>query len=82
MGKGKYRTIREQGAVIFFLDEAGVRSNDLLGRSWGLCGQRPQVLTTGKRQSIHAMSAVNARGAFWYKTYSGNLNGSKFVESK
>jgi transposase len=82
--KESYRAIRnqarEEGASIFFLDEAGIRSDDPLGRSWGLRGQRPQVLTAGKRQSINAISAVNARGAFWYQTYSGNLNGSKFVE--
>jgi transposase len=82
--KESYRAIRDQarkqGAIIFFLDEAGVRSDDPLSRSWGLRGQRPQVLTAGKRQSINAISAVNARGAFWYQTYSGSLNGSKFVE--
>ena len=82
--KESYRSIRnqarKQGAVIYFPDEAGVRSDDPLGRSWGLRGQRPQVLTSGKRQSINAISAMNALGAFWYQTYSGNLNGPKFVE--
>jgi transposase len=79
--KESYRSIRDQarkqGAAIFFLDEAGVRSDDPLGRSWGLRGQRPQVLTAGKRQSINAISAANARE--WYQTHSKS-HGSKFVQ--
>jgi hypothetical protein len=35
------------GAKIFFLDEAGVRSDQVLGRTWGLRGQTPEVPTSG-----------------------------------
>jgi len=49
------------GAKIFFLDEAGVRSDQVLGRTWGLRGQTPEVPTSGRRQSVSAISAVNAR---------------------
>lgn len=40
------------GAIIFFLDEAGVRSNQVLGKPWGLKGQIPEVPTSGQRQSM------------------------------
>ena len=33
----------------------------------------------GQRQSISAASAVNAKGAFWFTTYEGALNGELFV---
>src|SRR5713101_4609578 len=68
------------GAQIFFLDEAGVRSDQVLGRIWGLRGKTPEVATSGRRQSVSAISAVNARGAFWYEIYTERLNASRFVE--
>lgn len=68
------------GAKIFFLDEAGVRSDQVLGRTWGLRGQTPEVATSGRRQSVSAISAVNARGAFWYEIYTERLNASRFLE--
>jgi len=68
------------GARIFFLDEAGVRSDQILGRTWGLRGQTPEVPTSGRRQSVNAISAVSARGEFWYEIYSERLNATRFVE--
>ena len=66
-------------AEIFFLDEAGIRSDDPLGRTWGARGVTPEVRTSGQRQSVNAISAVNALGAFWYCVYSGRLNAEAFV---
>ncbi len=68
------------GAKLFFLDEAGVRSDQVLGRTWGLRGQTPEVPTSGRRQSVNAISAVTARGEFWYELYPERLNASRFVE--
>lgn len=67
-------------AKIFFLDEAGVRSDQVLGRTWGVRGKTPEVATSGRRQSVSAISAVNARGAFWYEIYTERLNASRFLE--
>lgn len=78
----KYPSLRarakRRGAEIFFLDEAGVRSDQVLGRTWGEKGKTPEVPTSGQRQSINAISAVNARGAFWYEVYSGRFNATRF----
>jgi transposase len=70
---------QQVGAQIFFLDEAGVRSDQALGRTWGRRGHTPAVATTGRRQSVSAISAVNARGAFWYELYSARLNATGFI---
>lgn len=70
---------RERGADIFFLDEVGVRSDTPLGRSYGLRGKTPVVKTSGQRQQINAISAVNAKGAFWFKVYAGMLNACLFI---
>jgi transposase len=68
------------GAKIFFLDEAGVRSDQVLGRTWGLRGHTPEVPTSGRRQSVSAISTVNARGEFWYEIYTERLNATRFIE--
>ncbi len=67
------------GASIFFLDEAGFQSDPVLGRTYGLKGKMLVVTTSGQRQSINAISAVNARGQFWATTYTGKLDAEWFV---
>jgi len=74
------RRAKKHGAEIFFLDEAGFQSDPVLGRTYGLKGQTPVVATSGQRQSINAISAINAKGAFWYDVYSGKLNAARFLE--
>ena len=71
---------KKHGAKIFFLDEAGFQSDPPLGRTYGLKGQTPIVETSGQRQSLNVISAVNARGEFWAATYEGKLNAESFVE--
>ena len=68
------------GARIFFLDEAGFQSDPTLGRTYGLKGKTPVVETSGQRQSINVISAVNSRGEFWAATYDGKLDAVSFVE--
>src|SRR5882724_6817398 len=70
---------KKLGAQVFFLDEAGFQSDPPLGRTYGLKGETPVVQTSGRRQSINVISAVNARGAFWAATYDGKLNAESFV---
>jgi transposase len=67
------------GAKIFFLDEAGFQSDPPLGRTYGLKGKTPVVVTSGQRQSLNVISAVNAPGEFWAATYTGKLNAEAFV---
>ena len=81
--KETYPTLRKRakrlGATIFFLDEAGFQSDPPLGRTYGLKGHTPVVVTSGQRQSINVISAVTARGEFWAATYTGKLNAEAFV---
>jgi transposase len=70
---------KKLGAKIFFLDEAGFQSDAPLHRTYGLKGETPVVKTSGQRQSINVISAVNARGEFWAVTYDGKLNAESFV---
>lgn len=71
---------KRAGAQIFFLDEAGVRSDSTLGRTWAPKGETPEVRTSGQRQQVNAISAVNDLGAFWFEVYTGKLNAAAFAE--
>ena len=71
---------KAQGADIYFWDESGFRADAVHGKTWALRGKTPVVHRPGQRQSISAASAVNAKGAFWFVTYQGALNGELFVE--
>ena len=62
------------------MDEAGFPSDPVLGRTYRLKGQTPVVATSGQRQGINAISAVNAKGEFWHDLYSGKLNAVRFLE--
>jgi transposase len=74
------KAAKKANALIFWLDEAGIRSDDPLQRTWGLKGQTPIVKTSGQRQSINAISAITNRGEFWYHVYSGRFNTDKFID--
>lgn len=70
---------KKRHAGVFFLDEAGIRSDGPLQRTWGPKGKTPTVQTSGQRQSINAISSVGMNGAFWYTTYTKTLDGPRFV---
>ena len=71
---------KKQGAEIFWLDEASIRSDDPLQRTWGEKGKTPVVNTSGQRQSINAISALSNMGSFWYHVYQGKFTADKCIE--
>ena len=81
--KERYPKLKQRakrlGAKIFFQDEAGFQSDAPVGRTYGLKGKTPVVQTSGQRQSLNVISAVNARGEFWAATYTSKLNAELFV---
>lgn len=82
--ENRYPTLKkraaESGATIFFLDEAGFRSDEPRGRTWGVRGETPVLATSGRRQQVNAISAVTASGAFWWDTFAGTLTATRFGE--
>ncbi len=70
---------RKYGAKIYFLDETGFSSEPNLGRTYGLKGETPVVKTSGKRQKVNVISAVNAQGAFWCEIYTCSLTQVTFI---
>lgn len=74
------RQARKDKAEIHFWDESGFRADTVHGKTWGAKGDTPVVAVPGQRQGISAASAVSAKGAFWFCTYRGGLNGDLFVK--
>ena len=74
------RQAQQQGAEIYFGDEAGVRSDCHAGTTWGAKGQTPVVVSTGQRNAVNMISAVSARGHLRFMLTKGRVNGPVFVE--
>ena len=77
---GIKKSAKKQGAEIFWLDEALIRSDDPLMRTWGLKGQTPTVSTSGQRQGVNAISALSNSGGFWYRVYTERFNADVCIE--
>ena len=71
---------KKKGAEIFWLDEATIRSDDPLQRTWGEKGHTPVVHTSSKRQAINAISALSNSGGFWYHVFHGKFTADKCIE--
>jgi transposase len=69
-----------QGAVLYFEDEAGVRSTAFGGRTWGRVGQTPGVSLTGKHFGVNRLSVVNAEGGLHFHLESKPIMGERFLD--
>ena len=82
--KETYPAIRKEaeaaGAVVFFADEAGIRSDYHAGTTWSPVGQTPVVSNTGNRFSVNMISAVSAKGALRFAVYEGTTNAATFID--
>lgn len=68
------------GGVVYFADEASVRSDYHSGTTWGRRGQTPVVKATGARFSVNMISAVTPGGTLRFSVINGTLTGPRFIE--
>jgi transposase len=68
------------GAVIYFADESGMRSDHHAGRTWAPSGETPTVETTGRRFSLNMISAISAKGEMRFMLHEGSVNAEVFLE--
>lgn len=69
---------KREGALIFFADESGIRSDYHAGTTWAPMGETPVVKATGARFSLNMLSAVSAMGHFRFMIVDGRVNGGVF----
>lgn len=74
------RLASEKKALIFFGDEAGVRSDHHAGTTWALKGKTPVVSSTGARFGLNLISAVSAQGEFRFMTVKGRVGAIQFID--
>jgi transposase len=71
---------KKVGATIYFVDEAGVRSDYHAGTTWAPVGKTPVVKTTAARFSVNMISAVTAKGALRFSLITGTLTAAGFID--
>lgn len=67
------------GGTVYFVDEAGVRSDYHAGTTWAPVGQTPAVRGTGARFALNMISAISAQGALRFAVLAGTLTGARFI---
>src|SRR3954469_7143981 len=67
------------GGVVYFVDEAGVRSDDHAGTTWAPVGATPTVRATGARFGLNMISAISAQGALRFAVFTGTLTAAGFL---
>ena len=67
------------GGTVYFIDEAGVRSDYHAGTTWAPVAQTPAVRTTGARFGLNLISAISAQGALRFSVLTGTLTAAGFI---
>lgn len=60
---------KRRGAMILWLDEMGIRSDDQVGRTYGRRGQTPVVPVSGQRFRCNMISALSNSGSLYFKVF-------------
>lgn len=60
---------KRDGAMILWLDEMGIRSDDTVGRCYGIKGRTPVVPVSGQRFGCNMISALSNSGTLFFKVY-------------
>jgi transposase len=66
-------------AQIMFLDQVGIRSDHLSGRTWGRRGQTPLLPMSGNRFGLNAMSAISMTGKLYFTVFRESFSAGLFI---
>src|SRR4051812_7151883 len=67
------------GGTVYFIGEAGVRSDFHAGTTWAPVAKTPAVRTTGARFGLNMISAISAQGALRFSVLTGTLTAAGFI---
>lgn len=73
------REAKKQKREIYFADEAGFHATAQYGTTWAPIGQTPIIKTSGKREKISCISAINNRGKMRFMIYEERFTGNVFI---
>ena len=70
----------QEGAKIYFADEAHSRTDHHVGTTWAPVGQTPVAEHIGAREGIGMISAISMRGEMHWMVYSESMNSALFTD--
>ena len=70
---------KKAGAVIYFEDEVGMRSDHQAGKNYAPKGETPVIKKTGQRFSLNMVSAISNKGHVEFMILDGTFNGGVFI---
>lgn len=71
---------KRRGAIVLWLDEMGIRSDDQVGRTYGRRGRTPVVPVSGQRFGCNMISALSNRGSLYFKVFTERFTASVLLE--
>jgi hypothetical protein len=77
---GIAKEAKQEGAIIYWGDEMGLRSDHVSGTSFALKGETPVVWATGQRFGCNMISAITNRGELSFMVFEGTFKNATFIE--
>ena len=71
---------RKEKREIYFSDEAGFHATAQYGSTWAPKGETPIIKTSGKREKVNVISAINNKGKLRFMLYENGFNSAVFVQ--
>ncbi len=71
---------KEEGAVIHWGDETGVRNSNQHGRCYAPKGKTPVKKSMSKRFTVNMISTVTNQGKVSFMIYMGSMNADRLIE--
>lgn len=80
----EYPAIRKEAKKekreIYFSDEAGFHATAQYGSTWAPKGETPIIKTSGKREKVNVISAINNKGKLRFMLYDTGFNSEIFIQ--
>lgn len=70
----------QEGASIYFADEAHARTDHQTGTTWAPVGQTPAVQHLGAREGVGMISAISLRGELHWMVHTEYMNSELFTQ--
>lgn len=71
---------KKEKREIYFSDEAGFHATAQYGSTWAPIGKTPIIKTSGKREKVNVISAINNKGKLRFMLYENSFNGAVFIQ--
>lgn len=71
---------KKEKREIYFSDEAGFHATAQYGTTWAKQGETPVIKTSGKREKVNVISAVNNKGKLRFMLFETGFNSAVFIQ--